>query len=115
MSLNNLPIRAAVATRRPPPPPPPPQPQPQQETLTTPDTNQSLIVGAGDDSLTLPSIDAEDAVEIASLSPEHVRLDAATAAAEGPNNHQFWLKDAKIAEDLFTVCLCSSNLSQKGN
>lgn len=24
-------------------------------------------------------------------------------AAAGPSNHQFWLKDAKIAEDLFTV------------
>lgn len=24
-------------------------------------------------------------------------------AAVGPSNHQFWLKDAKIAEDLFTV------------
>ncbi|KAF3768698.1 hypothetical protein M406DRAFT_71682 [Cryphonectria parasitica EP155] len=24
-------------------------------------------------------------------------------AAAGPSNHQFWLKDAKIAEDLFTI------------
>lgn len=24
-------------------------------------------------------------------------------AATGPSNHQFWLKDAKVAEELFTV------------
>lgn len=26
-------------------------------------------------------------------------------AATGPSNHQFWLKDAKVAEELFTVSL----------
>lgn len=28
-------------------------------------------------------------------------------AANGPSNHQFWLKDAKVAEELFTVSLHS--------
>lgn len=110
MSLNNLPIRSAAAARRPPLPPP----QPQREILTTPDTNQSLVVGAGDDNLTLPSNEPEDVEEVASPSPEHVRLDAA-AAAEGPSNHQFWLKDAKIAEDLFTVFSSLSVLVPKCN
>lgn len=32
-------------------------------------------------------------------APSELRIDAAA----GSTNHQFWLKDAKIAEDLFTV------------
>lgn len=35
----------------------------------------------------------------------HVSMSELTAGATatGPSSHQFWLKDAKIAEDLFTV------------
>lgn len=105
MSLNNLPVRLA-ATAAHPPPLLPSLPESHERGLVSPDTNLALVGDAGEVFPVLPSLEAaEDGAVIASLSPEPLQFGpgAAAAAAGGPTNHQFWLKDAKIAEDLFTV------------
>lgn len=56
----------------------------------------SLIAENGDSVSNGPG---SDALPDEHEAPSEFRLDAAT----GSTNHQFWLKDARIAEDLFTV------------
>ncbi|KAJ4386388.1 white collar 2 type of transcription factor [Gnomoniopsis smithogilvyi] len=36
-------------------------------------------------------------------APTPFSLESSIQAATGPSNHQFWLKDAKVAEELFTL------------
>lgn len=88
MSLIPLPIRlAAVAPG-----------ESQEETTAIPGIDHSAAAGdAGHDPPALPVGDPNQIP----TSPEDLRLDDTTT---GLTNHQFWLKDAKIAEDLFTVC-----------
>lgn len=109
MSFKPIPIRLAAGARR---PWQPSASHSQEEHVAAPsEANLSLVGDAGDDSPAFPSVETEDAEEVATQSPDHVRLEAAAAAATvgaPSSNHQFWLKEAKIAEDLFTVC--SSNL-----
>lgn len=86
MSRMPLPIRLAAA------------PLPQEETTATPETPSIYTGGARPGPSPSPLVaEAGDAVPL--LASPELRLEAAA----GPSNHQFWLKDAKIAEDLFTV------------
>lgn len=122
MSLNSLPIRSAGNARRPSQHTTPQPSSSHVDLAVSPEPNLSLVGDAGDDSHASPSIEAdpehdpeqehdpEDGAVVAPLYPEHFRLDTAAAAAAtavassgSSSNHQFWLKDAKIAEDLFTV------------
>lgn len=85
MSLIPLPIRLAAAP-------------PQKEATATPETPSIHTGDAGLGPTPSPLVtDNSDAVPV--LASPELRLEAAAGSA----NHQFWLKDAKIAEDLFTV------------
>lgn len=66
-----------------PPPPPPLVPSP--------------LIAENGDSLSISNGPSSEAPPHG--APTDFRIDAAA----GSTNHQFWLKDAKIAEDLFTV------------
>lgn len=107
MSLNNLPVRlaaapAATATSCRPSPPPSLFPKSQEKVIASPDANGLPLVGdaaAGQQ-------ESDGGAVFGSLSPESLPLGPGAAGTSA--NHQFWLKDAKIAEDLFTVRLSSS-------
>lgn len=113
MSSFHLPIRLAAAG----------SPPLREETTATPETPSpsglGLSLGAGPGRAPLPAHISGPLISPSPLIAEYgdsvkngqngdlmtfrASDEMRKEAASGSSNHQFWLKDAKIAEDLFTV------------
>lgn len=99
-----LPVRLAASASR-------------EETTATPETPDPPSAAGDVVPGPLPSADSQNPNEFSPNSlivendadgstyyvPVLLSPDLNVQAATGPSNHQFWLKDAKIAEELFTV------------
>lgn len=105
MSSFPLPLRPAV-----------PSQQQQQDQDQQPQTDLSSSAAVGSDPL--PSIDEEGPAPAS--SPRTAGVDSiiaqvakwvdTTSGLQPKQNHQFWVNDSNIAENLFTVSLLSTHL-----